>query len=106
MTKQSQLSKNRQKNPKKLSQIEYRLYIDFVNERFHGICQSGCGRNASDIHHAYYGAGGRDDRYITSICRECHHTIHHGTDIDNASRLKLLFKTIGKKNWKEYSTDV
>ncbi len=61
-SKEDQLKKVKRVNPKKMSKIEYELYVDFVNERSRGICQSGCGAKASDIHHSYWGAGGRDDR--------------------------------------------
>jgi len=102
ISKKQQTQKNRQPNLKKMSKTEYQLYVDFVNDKSYGLCQSGCGTKASDIHHGYYGAGGRDDRYITAICRECHHAIHHGKDTDKASRLKLLFKAIGKQNFRGY----
>ena len=100
--KRKQLTKRRSPNPKKMTDIEYRIYVDFVNERAGYMCQCGCGNTAQDIHHAQFGAGGRDDRSIVAICRECHHTIHHGRDTDKASRLKLLCKGIGKDNWRAY----
>ena len=103
--KKKQLTRHKTANPKKMPQTEYRLYVDFVNEKSSGVCQCGCGRPAQDIHHAYFGAGGRDDRYIVAICRECHYAIHHGTNIDEASALKLLCKSIGKDNWKEYTNE-
>ncbi len=103
LSKESQLKKNRKVNLKKMTKIEYNLYVVFVNDKSYGLCQSRCGRKSNDIHHSYFGAGGRDDRYITAICRECHTTIHHGTNVDEASRLKLLFKGIGKQNWRDYN---
>ena len=91
-------------NKKKMSRNDYFAYVDFVNDKAEYQCQnSQCNNQAQDIHHAYFGAGGRDDRYITAICRECHHAIHHGSDTDKGSRLKLAFKTIGKENWREYN---
>jgi len=102
-SKADQTKKNRKPNLKKMTKIEYQLYVDFVNDKSYGLCQSRCGGKAQDIHHSYYGAGGRDDRYITAICRECHEAIHHGKDIDRASKLKLLFKSIGKQNFKDYN---
>lgn len=101
-SKEKQLGKKRS-NPKKMPKPEYEAYVDFVNGHAKGKCQnSQCSNKAQDIHHSYFGAGGRDDRYITAICRECHHCIHHGTDTDKASRLKFVFKTIGKENWRLY----
>jgi hypothetical protein len=91
-------------NKKKMSRGEYLSYVDFVNDLANGQCQNTqCNNQAQDIHHSYFGAGGRDDRYITSICRECHHAIHHGRDTDKASKLKFVFKTIGKQNWRLYN---
>ena len=102
-SKAKQLGK-KNKNKKKMSQNEYRNYVDFVNAISDGKCQnSQCDNNAQDIHHGFFGAGGRDDRYITAICRDCHHCIHHGTDTDKASLLKFAFKTIGKANWIKYN---
>jgi len=101
-SKKQQLRKHRNINPKKMPKVEYEPYVDFVNSRANGMCQCGCGQKAQDIHHAYFGAGGRDDRYIVAICRECHNAIHHGKDIDKASQMKLLCKSIGKENYKEY----
>jgi len=85
-----------------MPKIEYELYVDFINSKSGGLCQCGCGRKADDIHHSVFGAGGRDDRYITAISRHCHTIIHHGTDTDEASRLKLLMKQKGKENFKDY----
>ena len=85
--------------------MAYKNYVDFVNERSNGICQGECSNKAQDIHHAVFGAGGRDDRYITAICRECHHEIHNGMDIDKKSALKLLFKSIGRENWRLYNAN-
>ncbi len=101
-SKTQQLKKHRTPNPKKMPQVEYRAYVDFVNELAGGMCQCGCGRPASQIHHSMFGAGGRDDRFLVSICAEDHYTIHHGTDTDEAQRLRLLCKGIGRSNWKEY----
>jgi hypothetical protein len=103
MTKEQQLKKVKQSD-KKMKPTQYRQYVDFVNEISGGMCQnSQCENTAQDIHHSYFGAGGRDDRYITAICRHCHSMIHCGVDTDKAKRLKLAFKTIGKQNWIEYN---
>lgn len=103
LDKKSQLSK-RSRNPKKMPKIEYRLYVDFVKEISHERCQV-CGAPGQDIHHSYFGAGGRDDRYITLSCRGCHGTVHNGKDTDKAMQLKLQFKTIGKENWRRYKNE-
>lgn len=102
-SKEEQLKTTKNKSPKKMPKIEYEIYVDFVNCISRGMCQANCGRPAQDIHHSHFGAGGRDDRYLTAICRDCHYAIHHGTNTDVGSRLKLLFKAIGKTNWRAYN---
>ena len=104
MQKIEQLYKAKRVNLKKMSQIEYKLYVDFIRELSNGMCQANCGRVGSDVHHSFYGSGGRDDRFITIACRECHNMIHHGTKTTDS--LKLLFKTIGKSNWRQYHQQI
>jgi len=99
--KRSQLSKNKRLNPKRMPAKEYLPYVDFVKDIADEKCQV-CGAPGQDIHHSYFGAGGRDDRYITLACRECHSTIHHSKDTSMAEMLRLQFKTIGKENWRRY----
>lgn len=103
MKKSEQLQKNRKPNPKKMSTIEYRIYVDFVNDRSSGMCQLGCDRQAKDIHHSQRGIN-KSDTSIIAVCRECHNKIHSCSykDIDEMSRLTLLSKKIGKINWAEY----
>ncbi len=101
MTKEQQLKKVKRVSTKKMSSLEYKLYVDFIRDLSGGMCQAGCGRSGSDVHHSYFGAGGRDDKFITISCRECHNMIHHGTKPTDA--LKLLFKGIGRDNWRKYN---
>ncbi len=102
MTKTQQTKKNRTPNPKKMSKTEYMLYVDFVFDLADYACQCGCGKAANEIHHGRHGAGGRDDRTITAINNSCHFEIHHGTDIDIASKKKLKMREVGDANWVEY----
>ena len=67
-SKQAQVGKNRKTNPKKMPKVQYREYVDFVNERSNGLCQCGCGRKADDMHHSKRGIN-KDDRSVIAICR-------------------------------------
>ena len=41
-------------------------------------------------HHAMYGIGNKDDRYLINVCVECHRTIHtKGYDTLNKTRKEL-----------------
>jgi len=87
---------------KKLPKQAYQDKCNFIREHY-PICQCCEIREAQDIHHAGYGAGGRDDRTIIAICRECHYEIHHGKggySVLSKDRQELL--EIGLKNHKEW----
>ena len=102
-TKSKQIGKTKTNN-KKLGHVQYHEYVDFLRDHSGEMCQNPeCSNSGDDVHHAMYGAGGRDDRSMTIICRECHHAIHHGRDTDKASRLKLMFREIGEENWRLYN---
>ena len=102
LTKSEQLKKNRIPNPKKMIDVEYKCYVDFVNDRAGYSCQL-CGAPAQDIHHSEFGKD-KDDRSIIAICRNCHSLIRYASpkDIESGSRLKYRAKTIGKENWRAY----
>jgi len=102
ISKADQTKKNRKVNLKKLSSIELRLFKEFIFDISNGMCQCGCDRPLSTYHHGYFGAGGRDDRYLGAISSDCHYIIHHGTDTVKANSLRLLFKSIGKDNYRRY----
>lgn len=103
LSKENQLRKSKKPNPRKMTKVEYELYVDFVNEKAKGMCQCGCGRKADDIHHSMRGIN-KDDRSIIAICKTCHNLIHSCgyKEIEEASRLALLSKNIGKINFKDY----
>ena len=103
-SKEAQLSKNRTKNPNKMSKIEKELYIDFIREKSNGICQiPNCNNAGQDIAHkdrAYK----REDRFVALICRN-HHTIAdqpNPRQIDESSRVNLELSAISRRNWKDY----
>ena len=105
ISKAKQLQKNRKPNPKKMTKIEKRLYIDFQRDLSGGICQiPGCNNNAQDWEHPLRGIN-RDDRYTIMICRSCHTIADQPgtTQIAESIRIKNLGKKIAEENWKEYT---
>ena len=97
-TKEMQLRKNT-KNTKKMSRGEYLSKCDWMREN-HPICQV-CGeKKADDMHHASYGAGGRDDKTIISICRSCHYAIHHGKGVEQSKKELIKIGMENHMNWR------
>ena len=104
-TKEAQLTKTKRPNPKKMTGIEKRLYIDFLREKSKGICQiPNCNNPAQDWEHPLRGIN-RDDRFTIMICRECHIIADNPSpkQIDKSSIIKLAGKKIAKQNWKDYN---
>lgn len=103
MTKAEQLHKTKRVNPKKMTKIEKRLLEDFIVDKANGKCQFDCGRDGVEFHHSKRGIN-KDDRSIMLTCRRCHTLIHNleYKNIDESSRLGLIAKKEGKRNWDEY----
>ena len=84
----------------KLKPKELREFQNFLREN-HEFCQI-CEINLSqDLHHSQYGAGGRDDRTLVAVCRECHYEIHHGS-YDNIPLNRQDVLEIGKSNYENF----
>lgn len=99
LSKTDQVSKNRQPNPKRMPPVEYKKYVDFINELSGGVCQMTCDRNIQDVHHTLWGNYGstKSDFSIIAICRVCHDKCHkekHGFN------LKAI--DIGEENYEAY----
>jgi len=101
ISKKDQLKKVKRVSTRKMSAVELHLYKEFVFSLADGRCQC-CGGVGADYHHALSGAY-KSDESLVLICREEHYTIHHGTNTDEAKRLKVLTKGIGRSNWEEYT---
>jgi len=85
---------------KKLKPKELRKFQDFLRENYE-ICQI-CEVNPSqDLHHSQYGAGGRDDRTLVAVCRDCHYQIHHGS-YDNIVLDRQEILQIGENNYNRF----
>ena len=104
MNKKDQLKKNRQPNPKRMSNIEKKLYIDFLREESGGICQiPDCNNPAQDWEHPKRGIN-RDDRETILICRKCHQIADQPspTQINESREIKSIGKKLAKQNWRNY----
>lgn len=104
MTKEEQLNKNRQKNPKRMSQIEKDCYTTFIDDKAKGKCQCGCGNDGVEYHHSEQSRV-YDDRSIILICRKCHSLINNMEykNIDKSTELIRIAKEQGKRNWRDYT---
>ena len=106
ISKKDQLKKNRQFNPKKLPQIELQLFKDFIFDKANGKCQEpNCTNSISEYHHAEYGAY-KSDMSLTGICRQHHTIIHFSTDTKRREALNIIFKSLGKENYREYTSEL
>ena len=104
-SKKDQTKKNRQANPKRMSNIEKRLYVDFLRDKSNCMCQiPGCKFAAQDLEHPLRGIN-RDDRETILICRNCHQIADQPspTQINESIEIKRVGKKIAKENWREYS---
>jgi len=102
MTKQEQTRKVRRVNTKKMSLVELNLYKDYINEIADGKCQCGCNREISTYHHSCRGSN-KDDKSLGGINYICHDTLHFSTDSHEREALTILFKGIGRENWRLYT---
>jgi len=101
ISKKDQTRKVKRINTKKMSKVELDLYKDYINEIADGKCQ--CCRGVGEVfHHSLFGAY-KSDTSLVLLCNPEHYTIHHGTNTDEAERLKVLTKGIGRSNWKGYT---
>ena len=103
ISKEEQVNKIKRISTKKMSAVELQLYKDFINDITEGKCQC-CGNTGVEYHHALFGAY-KSDTSLVLICREEHHTIHHGINTKEAERLKVLTKGIGRSNWRRYTSE-
>ena len=104
-SKESQLQKTKRVNPKRMSNIEKKLYIDFLRDKSSGICQiPNCNNQAQDWEHPKRGIN-RDDRETILICRECHQIADQPspTQIEESRLIKALGKKVAKQNWVDYN---
>lgn len=122
LTKKQQTSSNRikpkpsMKNKKKITdedvdlldksivvrfdKIEMQKRNEFVSQL--GPCQVCDESYDLDIpHHAKYGMGSKDDRYIVNICVKCHREVHSGS-YDNLKKTRAEIEEIGWNNHKIY----
>ena len=86
--------------PVRFSEAEYKARQDFILAK--ESCQC-CGEfgNLDTPHHAEYGLGKKDDRYLVNICLVCHWEIHSGS-YDNLPKTREELKVIGWLNHLEY----
>jgi len=76
--------------------VEYKQRQDYVKAI--GLCQCCNVSVALDTpHHAAYGSGKKDDRYLVCICISCHLEIHSGS-YSNLLRSREELKEIGWDN--------
>jgi len=105
ISKKDQTKKNRKPNPKRMSNIEKRLYIDFLREESEGICQiPGCNNAAQDWEHPKRGIN-RNDMETILICRNCHQIADHPstTQAQESRIIKEAGKKVAKENWRKYN---
>ncbi|TET91031.1 MAG: hypothetical protein E3J96_00230 [Sulfurovum sp.] len=101
-SKADQTRKNRKVNLKKLSNIELRLFKEFIFDISNGKCQCGCNKPLSTYHHGNRGIN-KDDRTLGGINDICHHDLHFSTDTHKREALTILFKSIGLENWRKHN---
>ncbi len=105
LSKKDQLKKNKKPNLKRMSNIEKKLYIDFLRDKSEGICQiPNCNNQAQDWEHPKRGIN-RDDRETILICRNCHQIADQPspTQIEESRIIKFTGKKIAKQNWDDYN---
>ncbi len=103
ISKASQTKKNKKKSDKKMPKAEYERKCDWMFSKY-PKCQICLVNNAVDAHHAQFGAGGKDDRTIISVCQNpCHYEIHHGKNGVEIPTEKLI--QIGLQNHQEWENE-
>lgn len=85
-SKQSQLSKVKEDNPKKMTKDELKSFRWSIYDNAKGICQLCNQAPIEDYHHGLFGCRGadKDDRCQTGTCRKCHEKCHkdkHGFNL-------------------------
>lgn len=100
-------SKNKARTSKDVDQLNKNIVVryskDDLKQRVEFILELGpcqvC-ETSYDLdypHHAVYGMGKKDDRYLINICVDCHRTIHSGSYSDLLKSRKQI-EDIGWNN--------
>ncbi|MDY0138264.1 MAG: hypothetical protein RBR50_01070 [Candidatus Izemoplasmatales bacterium] len=85
-SKQSQLSKVKKDNPKKMTEAEQKAFRIYIGLSTRHICQLCNKAMIQDYHHPIFGCRGadKDDRCQAGCCRDCHEKCHkdkHGFNL-------------------------
>lgn len=100
-------SKNKPRTTKDVDQLDKNIVVRYGKEDLKkrvsfvldlGPCQV-C-ETSMDLdypHHAVYGMGKKDDRYLINICVVCHSTIH-GLGYEKLKKSRFTLKEIGWDN--------
>lgn len=79
---------------------ELRKRVDFIYQK--GYCQVCDEHKTLDYpHHAKYGLGDKDDRFLVNICIVCHRDIH-GRGYEYVPKTRKEIESIGWHNHLEY----